>query len=200
MGKLTQEELKELLHYDPDTGVFTWKKGRQGRIKKGGIAGNEDQSGYCKIVVKGKRYGAHRLAFLYMEGYFPEHQVDHINRDRGDNRWVNLREATHTCNMRNCSRSKNKKHDLPKGVFFRINEKTPYFISGIGIKGLRRECKVGGHSYHSSLGEACALRFALEQCLGFPECDRSSEAGQWMREIISGVREDCSSKEFYERK
>ena len=90
---VTQEELKKLMNYNPLTGLFTWLVPRGGRALKGAIAGTINK-GYTDITLKGKRHGAHRLAFLYMTGKFPKDCVDHIDSDRGNNKWYNLREAT----------------------------------------------------------------------------------------------------------
>lgn len=101
---LTQSKLKERLHYCPDTGIFTWiKLNPQARNLLVGIrAGSFHVRGYRQICVDNKSYTEHRLAFLYVEGVFPEHQVDHINQSKGDNRWANLRHATQTKNSQNC--------------------------------------------------------------------------------------------------
>ncbi len=76
---LTQEQLKELLHYDSNTGLFTWRVGRRG-MWADLRAGTLSPSGYVSIIIKSKNYSAHRLAFLYMTGNFPINGVDHINR------------------------------------------------------------------------------------------------------------------------
>lgn len=93
---LTQERLKELLHYDPETGVFTWKVGRGG-IRKGQPAGTL-AGDYIQISVDRQLIRAHRLAWLYMTGAFPKHNVDHENTIGTDNCWTNLRAATHAEN------------------------------------------------------------------------------------------------------
>jgi len=102
---LTQEMLKELLHYNPDTGIFTWTDKVRNKNRKGAIAGSVYSKGYLMIKVNNQwnknRYLAHRLAFLYMEGYFPENDIDHINRIPLDNRWCNLREVSKSCNAKN---------------------------------------------------------------------------------------------------
>lgn len=90
---ITQERLKQLLHYQPETGVFTWIVSRRG-VSAGSVAGNKHQIGYIQIGVDGKLYRAHRLAFMYMTGAFPSNLVDHANGVRDDNRFDNLREAT----------------------------------------------------------------------------------------------------------
>ena len=103
MQELTQERLKELLDYDPDTGVFVWKVRRGGTIVAGSVAGCLHSSGYMHTKVDHKNYKMHRLAFLFMEGSFPPDQVDHINHDRADNRWENLRPVTNQENKRHTS-------------------------------------------------------------------------------------------------
>lgn len=100
---LTQERLTELLNYNPETGHFTWAINRAQTTKCGAIAGTTTRNGYVRIMLDGKCYMSHRLAFLYMLGKFPTDQVDHINNDRVDNRWANLRPATRVENMRNVS-------------------------------------------------------------------------------------------------
>jgi Demerecviridae HNH endonuclease len=98
---LTQARLKELLTYDPDTGVFRWSK-RRGGVKFGGLCGRVSKvHGYLEICIDRELIRAHRLAFLYMTGRLPGAYVDHANRDKTDNRWANLREATMPQNMVN---------------------------------------------------------------------------------------------------
>ena len=96
---LTQKELKEILNYNPDTGIFKWKNTRNG-IKKNRIAGCK-QLGYISICINHKPYMAHRLAWLYMNGEFPKQNIDHINRTRNDNRICNLRDVSQSVNCRN---------------------------------------------------------------------------------------------------
>lgn len=104
---LTQERLKELLDYDPETGVFTWKVYRGGRIKKGENAGWFNDEKYKHIKIDGKQYKAHRLAWLYVYGQLPVKDIDHINRDRADNRIRNLREVSNQQNSWNQRVGKN---------------------------------------------------------------------------------------------
>lgn len=104
---ITQDELKEVLDYNPDTGVFTWKKTVNSRVKAGDVAGYKNKLGYITIKIKGKPYKAHRLAYLYMTGNFPENFIDHINQIKDDNRWTNLRDATYSQNNSNKVKQKN---------------------------------------------------------------------------------------------
>ena len=98
---LTEIRLKELLNYDPSTGIFTWIT-KRGRGRVGNIAGNSWKGKYLRIRIDGKLYWCHSLAFLWMTGILPS-TVDHINRDGNDNRWINLREATIEQNAQNKS-------------------------------------------------------------------------------------------------
>ena len=116
-AKLTQARLKELLHYDPLTGIFTWlvafpQVGLAVGDVAGGLSGTIEQpglngSGYWRIRVDGLRYRAHRLAVLYMAGKWPEGDVDHRDKDRSNNRWLNIRPATRFQNAQNRSISSN---------------------------------------------------------------------------------------------
>jgi hypothetical protein len=98
---LTAARLRELLNYDPETGIFTRRVDvHGGRYKAGDVVGNINR-GYVETSVDRQTYCAHRLAFLYMTGEWPKHYVDHRNLVRSDNRWANLREATPRLNQEN---------------------------------------------------------------------------------------------------
>jgi len=133
---LTQERLKLLLDYDPQTGHFMWKRreGLQGKLTTwnkrfaGKRAGNVNKVlGYVLISVDGPPYLAHRLAFLFMTGSMPD-MVDHANGNRSDNSWSNLRSCTQTQNMFNTALRKNNTLGV-KGVVLhkkRLHQKRPY--------------------------------------------------------------------------
>jgi hypothetical protein len=98
---LTAARVHELLTYEPATGIFRWRVSRRGGVKAGDVAGCIDPLGYVMITVDDVRYRAHRLAFLYMTGEWPAASTDHRDGDRSNNRWANLREATHGQNSAN---------------------------------------------------------------------------------------------------
>jgi len=120
---ITQSELKHLLHYDPETGLWTWLNppSHNGHLK-GKQAGSARLDGYIRIRINGVGYYTHRLAFLYMEGEWPEEEVDHIDRDPSNGKWSNLRHATRSENrfnsaVYNSSTGLRGVHMTPEGKF-----------------------------------------------------------------------------------
>jgi len=175
---ITQARLKEVLLYSKESGLFYWFSQNGPRAVIGDVAGWVHHSGYIYIQIDNQSYAAHRLAFLYTDGYLPEGQIDHINRKRRDNRRVNLREASRQCNARNsrvpCSNSSGI-----KGIYFhKINKK---WIASVSLSKVERYLG----SFESKL-EAAYTRYAAEQCLGYPDCDTSSSS----KEYIDQHKED----------
>lgn len=103
-NELTAEYLRSVLHYDPATGVFTWKVRTAHNVKVGDVAGCRGGGCYLCIRVCSRLYRAHRLAWLYVYGAWPKDQLDHINRNRSDNRISNLREVTNKQNLQNAGK------------------------------------------------------------------------------------------------
>jgi hypothetical protein len=99
--RITHKELLERLSYDPETGVFTWLKSHSNNAKNGEEAGRLTQDGYRSININNTNYLSHRLAWFYVYGAFPSDNLDHINRNRSDNRISNLRIASHKENNMN---------------------------------------------------------------------------------------------------
>lgn len=114
--KLTQQYLKQLLEYDPDTGIFRWRKAGRGIVRPERIAGHKNVFGYVIIGIDRETYPAHRLAWVYMNGEWPSN-LDHINGNKVDNRIANLRQATKRQNAANVGRRVDNTSGF-KGVSF----------------------------------------------------------------------------------
>ena len=97
---LTQSDLKRHFHYDPETGVFT-------RLSRKGSHGSYDKYGYLILKINKRQYKAHRAAWLYVYGEWPTDNIDHLNRNRKDNRIANLRDVPQSVNCKNTTRVPN---------------------------------------------------------------------------------------------
>jgi hypothetical protein len=136
MIELTQARLKELLSYDPVTGLFTWCVATAQRTKVGSIAGTANDEGYRHIQIDGRKYSEHYLVFLWMTGAWPKKLVDHRDCNPGNNIWLNLREATPSQQCAN-RRAFNKLgvkgvYPLPSGKYqaaIQVNGKQKYLGS-----------------------------------------------------------------------
>lgn len=102
---LTHKKLLELLHYNPLTGLFNWRIDIGYRTKAGNAAGSKHHQGYIFIGIDRKQYGAHRLAWFYMTGTSPSN-IDHIDGDRANNAYSNLREASRAQNSQNIRKAR----------------------------------------------------------------------------------------------
>lgn len=142
--------VKDYLKYDPDTGIFTWKKSRSNKVKSGSIAGYKNAAGYLLVGINYKRVYMHRLAFLFMGQPVPTH-VDHINGIKDDNRW---------CNLRPCNKSQNG-----------YNSKKPLHNSS-GIKGVSwNKNQNKWHSYIYNNGNR--LHLGYYDCIAHAACVRA---------------------------
>lgn len=130
---ITYEQLVDLLDYNKDTGIFTWKVRLGPRALVGNVAGSVDKTtGYTNIRLGGKAYKAHRLAWLWCMQKWPDKMIDHINGIRDDNRLDNLREASSQENQQNRSKQVNNTSGF-KGVSWN-NSKNKY-IAQITLDG-----------------------------------------------------------------
>jgi hypothetical protein len=102
-GGLTQKDVRDLLEYDSESGIFTHKRHMRG-ITRGTVASHLLPQGHVTVGILGWRYMAHRLAWLWMTGCWPDAEIDHRNGVRNDNRWCNLRAATTKQNRENRAR------------------------------------------------------------------------------------------------
>lgn len=98
---ISAEQARELLSYNPETGVLTWNCGR----RAGQQAGSYTNEGYLRTDIGKREYRIHRLAWLIVHGSMPPHEIDHINGRRDDNRLVNLRPATNAENQQNIKKA-----------------------------------------------------------------------------------------------
>jgi hypothetical protein len=91
--QLTQERLKAVLHYDSASGLFTWRTVLSNRVRAGQVAGGLNGDGYRLIMIDSVHYVASRLAWLWMTGHMPHHEVKHADGDPTNDRWENLRQG-----------------------------------------------------------------------------------------------------------
>ena len=129
---IAAERLRAVLQYDSLTGVFTWTEPTSFRVRRGDTAGVRKE-GYTFIGIDGRQYGAHRLAVLYVTGVFPDREVDHMNGDRSDNRFENLRLVSHKMNMQNERRPRRNNSTGFMGVSF--CKKTGKFRAFLSVDG-----------------------------------------------------------------
>ncbi|AZU97845.1 HNH nuclease [Vibrio phage LP.2] len=162
---ITQEKLKSLLHYDPASGDFTWKVYRSQVARAGDTAGHRQKgkgkiTGYIRIEILGKRYLAHRLAFLYMTGSMPEGQIDHIDMNGENNAWENIRDVNQSENQRNQRAiARNNKSGIT-GVLFCTNNSV--WVASIGDKS--KNIHLGRFR---DLFNACCARKSAENKLNY---------------------------------
>jgi len=168
---ITQERLKEVLDYNPETGVFLWVYAA-GNAPAGSEAGCLNADGYILIGIDGRSYLAHRLAVLYTDGYMPENTVDHIDRIPRHNWRLNLREASQQCQMRNRSMNKNNTSG--------INGVSWYKPAGKWCVKIAVDYQNKHIGYFDNILEAAYARYTAEQCLGFQDCDINSSAKQFI--------------------
>ena len=182
--RLTQDRVRELFDYDPETGTLTrialpgrWCKTVQTSRRPAGYMSNQ---GYYNVKIDGKSYRAHRVIWLWVYGYFPEGDLDHINRVRSDNRLSNLRESSRSCNV------------------FNSNKRTDSEVKVRGVA--ERRDRAGGVRYTATIGvrgvsvrqvttedfiEAVAHRLAAEQCLGVYElAGIDTDASSYIKEYL----------------
>jgi len=130
---LTAERLREVLDYDPMTGVFVWRVRTSNCIKVGSVAGGQRQDGYMQIKIEARAYLSHRLAWLWVTGEWPVYGIDHINGVKDDNRLANLRAADQSLNTQNMKRARvdNKASGLLGVTQFRNRWQTRVAVKGV---------------------------------------------------------------------
>lgn len=159
---ITANEIRELLDYDPETGALTWRVARAGAGEAGTPAGQITHKGYLRICVNRKNHYAHRLAWLMATGEWPSGQIDHVNGDRTDNRFENLRVVE---NRQNCMNRALQSNNTTGAVgVYKIASKTKPWWGCISHGGKR----VGLGCYRT-FEEAVAARKRAERQFGYHE-------------------------------
>ena len=160
MPELTQARLKELLHYNAKTGIFTWVADRHsGRVGK--VAGCINKAdGYLHLTIDRKVYKAHRLAWFYVHGEWPE-EIDHIKHDKVDNRIKKMRSVSHSENQKNRLMGSNNKSGF-NGVSKR--KRGNVWTAYIQVDGVKINL-----GEHATFSRAVGARKAANKKYGFHE-------------------------------
>lgn len=169
--RIDQKRLKEVLHYNPKTGIFTWKINKK-RAKKGDVV-NTFCKGYIIVSIDGFRYKTHRLAWFYVYGYFPKEDIDHKDRIKHHNWISNLRIASRSDNMKNTKNRKDNKTGINGVRWNKPKKRWKVAITTIYV----------GQS--KSFDEAVCMRLAAEQCLGWEKWNFNSSAYKYVQNMIN---------------
>lgn len=173
--RITQKEVRELFDYH-ESGVLIRRKDGGGTAKKNNIAGCINAIGYRVINIKNKLYLAHRLIWLWHNGYMPELCIDHINQIRDDNRIENLRESSWSCNLRNTGNQKDTTSGV-KGVS--LDKRRNTWNAYITIH--RKRINIG---QSKNFCEAVCLRLAAEQCVDWHGSYSTSPAYVYIKNVL----------------
>jgi hypothetical protein len=152
------ETLKELLSYEPETGIFRWKVARTNSNKVGDIAGYSEGR-YWKIGIGKTKHYAHRLAWAMVYGEMPKQHIDHINGDKLDNRIANLRLADKSQNGANRGKQKDNTSGF-KGVYW--HKQNQGYAAEIRIKNKKHYLGI----FDTAIAAHFAYRLAAVQCFG----------------------------------
>lgn len=166
VGMITQEQLKSMFHYNPETGIFTRLTRPCHSVKIGEEAGYlhwfTKNLAYRHIEIGGKQYATHRLAFLYMTGEMPSEHVDHIDGNGLNNAWANLREVNRSQNLRNRKLNANNKSGHIGVSWYAPNGK---WRASINIESGKKK-HIG---YFNSIEDAVAARQAAQAANDYHE-------------------------------
>lgn len=140
--KVSIERLREVWSYCKETGVIRWRVNHSRKSRAGKLVGTPLWNRYIKVTLNGNQLHAHRVAWAMETGNWPAHDIDHIDGDRANNKWLNLREATRSENMQNLrapfpsnkagllgAHKLSKKHKLPWCSRIKVGKKSVYLGS-----------------------------------------------------------------------
>lgn len=153
-NNLPPKFIKDIFDYSPETGELRWKFRLSKRVQLHAVAGSFDDQGRIKIGIRGRDYFAHRIIWVWMTGKWPTKEVDHINENKADNRWTNLRQATPSQNHRNRGMQRNNTTGY-KGVTF-VKSRNCY-IGGVKLNGKRYNCGPTFKTAKEAYEAVCAL-------------------------------------------
>ena len=169
---LSYEVVRSLFDYHED-GYLTQKKSPANNVPDGAISGSLYNRGYIMVKINNRRYALHRVIFLWHHGYMPENEVDHIDRNKVNNKIENLREVSKQCNLRNQGLSKANKTGI-KGVQLKPSGK---YEAAIGVD--RKRIYLG---YFSDITDAAKARYKAEIDYNFYTCATDSTAYAHLKE------------------
>lgn len=174
---ITQEQLKKKVYYRED-GVLCWRGDFSSRARKNEPAGCLIGSGYVLLRINKVLYKAHRLVWLYHNGYFPENQIDHIDRERANNRIENLREVSQICNSRNMKTRGSNTSGI-KGLYWEESTQKWIVQAKVKYKHIHLGC-------FQDYDEAVCHRYAFEQCVGWHGCEVDSPTKKYIDSLVRG--------------
>jgi hypothetical protein len=150
-------------------------------VSRGSVAAGQQAenilNGYMQLGLHGKNYFIHRLAWFYVYGYFPEGDIDHINRERADNRIANLREVSRSCNVKNAPVRKDCKSGIRGVVCMPVGRKKKWHARICVNK------KIILLGYYKTKLEAALARWEAEKKHNWPDCDTTSSALAYIKEV-----------------
>ena len=170
--KITQKKIMELFYYDQDTGIFTNKHSGKGKSGKGKGAGYYRHDGYVIVHIDGKNYLGHRLAWLYVYGYLPENNIDHIDGNPRNNVITNLREVSQQCNLRNSGNRKDNTSGVRGVNWDKLNNR---WLARININGIGKNL-----GRYNKFRDAVKARLSEEKKVDWPGCNSSSPAFKYI--------------------
>ncbi len=168
---ITQKKLKRILDYNPKTGIFRWKIRPANHILVGNIAGTKNKKGYIAIQIKGKIYGAHQLAWLYITGNWPKKDIDHKDQVKHHNWFSNLRYSSQQVNSRNTGNFKSNTSGVKGTHYCKKQNKWKAYIG--------KDNKLYNLGYFDDFNDAALARYLAERKAKWHLSDPNSPAQEY---------------------